>query len=167
MIRFVCGHCGRSVQVPASYAGKKGRCPYCGALLDIPYQDQPDLRVQARQGAGAKAPSSAARAPADERHETAVPPPPPPPHSPVPATEDLTIEELEQSSEDTAEMPAIQAGGTSDKTAILQGVNEVDKTPRPFHVAMRARTRRHTLLLILAITAAITAGVAIIALLTR
>ena len=166
MIRFVCGHCGRAVQVPARYAGKKGRCPYCGALMDVPNQDQPDLRVQAREANVAKAPSSASRA-SDKRHETAVPPPPPPQHSPVPASEDLTIEELEQSSEDTAEMPAIQAGSTGDKTAILQGVSEVDKTPHPFHVAMKARTRRHAWLLVLAITAAITAGCAIVLLLTR
>src|ERR1700678_1329075 len=32
--------CGRSSSVPDQYAGKKGKCPACGAVIDIPVVDQ-------------------------------------------------------------------------------------------------------------------------------
>ena len=39
MIHFQCEHCGHAVRVPTRYAGKKGRCPACKNIVDIPSQD--------------------------------------------------------------------------------------------------------------------------------
>ncbi len=39
MIHFECEHCGHAVRVPAAHAGKKGRCPSCKAVVDIPSSD--------------------------------------------------------------------------------------------------------------------------------
>jgi DNA-directed RNA polymerase subunit RPC12/RpoP len=36
MIRFTCGHCGRTINVDARYAGKKGKCPKCGTVVTVP-----------------------------------------------------------------------------------------------------------------------------------
>jgi hypothetical protein len=35
-IEFECSHCKKPVKVPIQHAGKKGRCPYCKANVDIP-----------------------------------------------------------------------------------------------------------------------------------
>lgn len=35
-IEFPCSQCGRAVRTPASMAGKKGKCPTCGAVFQIP-----------------------------------------------------------------------------------------------------------------------------------
>jgi len=35
-IEFSCPHCSRTVRTPRGAAGKKGRCPSCGAIVDIP-----------------------------------------------------------------------------------------------------------------------------------
>ncbi|MFP6601988.1 MAG: hypothetical protein VB862_05635 [Pirellulaceae bacterium] len=35
-IEFPCGECGHVVQTPASQAGKKGRCPECQQIMQIP-----------------------------------------------------------------------------------------------------------------------------------
>lgn len=36
MIRFNCSSCGNLVEVPDEHAGKKGKCPDCQTLVDIP-----------------------------------------------------------------------------------------------------------------------------------
>ncbi|MBN2313274.1 MAG: hypothetical protein JXM79_05050 [Sedimentisphaerales bacterium] len=36
MIRFCCEHCGRKIGVQDNYAGKRGKCPECGAVIVIP-----------------------------------------------------------------------------------------------------------------------------------
>ncbi len=36
-IEFPCGECGHVVQTPASQAGKKGRCPECQQVMQIPF----------------------------------------------------------------------------------------------------------------------------------
>ena len=36
-IEFPCGECGHVVQTPASQAGKKGRCPECQQIMQIPF----------------------------------------------------------------------------------------------------------------------------------
>ena len=36
-IEFPCGECGHVVQTPASLAGKKGRCPECQQIMQIPF----------------------------------------------------------------------------------------------------------------------------------
>lgn len=35
-IEFPCSQCGRAVRTPAAMAGKKGKCPSCGAVFEIP-----------------------------------------------------------------------------------------------------------------------------------
>lgn len=35
-IRFRCTHCDKPVSVPVEHAGKKGKCPGCGAMLRVP-----------------------------------------------------------------------------------------------------------------------------------
>jgi len=36
-IEFACPHCGNLVGTPAGAAGKKGRCPSCREIVDIPH----------------------------------------------------------------------------------------------------------------------------------
>lgn len=36
MIRFRCGQCGQKIGVPEAHAGKRGKCPKCGAVVTIP-----------------------------------------------------------------------------------------------------------------------------------
>jgi hypothetical protein len=36
MITFTCGNCNQSLTVPDDSAGKKGKCPQCGNLVEIP-----------------------------------------------------------------------------------------------------------------------------------
>lgn len=35
-IRFACSHCGHSVAVATAHAGKRGKCPKCGGIIEIP-----------------------------------------------------------------------------------------------------------------------------------
>lgn len=35
-VEFACEHCGRTVKVPAAYAGKRGRCPGCREVVTVP-----------------------------------------------------------------------------------------------------------------------------------
>ena len=41
MIEFACSQCGQKVRVPQRYAGKKGRCPHCRAVVAIPATPAP------------------------------------------------------------------------------------------------------------------------------
>ena len=70
MIRFACEHCGKPVRVPEAAGGKKGRCPFCKAVVDIP----PPGTAAAEAGAELAAAAALAEAGADET------PAPPPPH---------------------------------------------------------------------------------------
>src|SRR5688572_26702389 len=36
MIKFNCGQCGQKIGVPDAHAGKRGKCPNCGAVVSIP-----------------------------------------------------------------------------------------------------------------------------------
>jgi hypothetical protein len=36
MIKFICSHCGKDVSTSDGNAGKKGKCPTCKGLVDIP-----------------------------------------------------------------------------------------------------------------------------------
>ena len=42
MIRFTCEHCSRNVRVADKFGGKKGRCPYCKEVIEIPAQSEPE-----------------------------------------------------------------------------------------------------------------------------
>jgi ribosomal protein S27E len=39
-IRFDCGGCGKTLSIPATNAGKKGKCLNCGELMAIPASSQ-------------------------------------------------------------------------------------------------------------------------------
>lgn len=70
MIRFVCEHCGKPVRVPEAFGGKKGRCPFCKAVVHIPPPAAAGASDAAAELAAAAALAGAAR---DE-----APPPRPP-----------------------------------------------------------------------------------------
>jgi len=40
MIHFVCRYCGGPVRVPSAHAGRKGRCPSCKRVVEIPLEDE-------------------------------------------------------------------------------------------------------------------------------
>ncbi len=40
-MKFRCGHCGRQLQVAATLAGKKGRCPQCKQVVTVPAAEGP------------------------------------------------------------------------------------------------------------------------------
>ena len=37
-IEFTCTACGRQVRTPVNAAGKKGKCPHCRAVVEIPWK---------------------------------------------------------------------------------------------------------------------------------
>ena len=42
MIRFRCPECRERVRVSDSFAGKKGRCPFCHNIYRIPTESEPE-----------------------------------------------------------------------------------------------------------------------------
>lgn len=68
-IKIRCTTCGKELEIPDSFAGKKGKCPFCLEVLDVPLPGQ----SQAAPAAGQAAP----KAPAPP-----VPEPEPPPAAP-------------------------------------------------------------------------------------
>lgn len=64
--------CGKSLNVPDKLAGKKGKCPACGAVLNIPAKsggDEMDAEMSApppkASGSGKKCPNCGKNWPAD------------------------------------------------------------------------------------------------------
>jgi len=55
-IEFPCSQCGCPVRTPASMAGKKGKCPSCGAVFQIPAA-QPSPPAAASRASTARAPA--------------------------------------------------------------------------------------------------------------
>lgn len=48
MISFDCGNCGTQLRVDDTAAGKKGKCPSCGSVLDVPTQTaEPEVVLEA------------------------------------------------------------------------------------------------------------------------
>src|SRR5262245_24539082 len=41
MITFMCVHCNEELKVPDNTAGKRGKCPHCGKVVQIPQQAPP------------------------------------------------------------------------------------------------------------------------------
>ena len=41
-IEFRCASCSKLLRTPDESAGKKARCPQCGAIVDVPLESQPD-----------------------------------------------------------------------------------------------------------------------------
>jgi len=60
-IKITCKMCSRELEVPDAFAGKKGKCPHCFEVLDIPTAAQ----AAAQQLAGTRAPAAAAEQPSD------------------------------------------------------------------------------------------------------
>lgn len=82
MIRFTCQECGRPVRVPDALAGKKGRCPHCKQVIQVPVAEPPPTGEVA---------DLAAALPAQRPQPPAEPPRPPPP-PPEPSLQDVDIE---------------------------------------------------------------------------
>jgi len=53
MIRFTCEHCGKPVRIPNTFGGKKGRCPFCDAVVNIPPPAEPSLEEAEAAGLAA------------------------------------------------------------------------------------------------------------------
>ena len=68
-IQITCG-CGKTLQVPDSLRGKKGRCPGCQAILDIPLEDAPpagpEVPAEPEAPAGEEASADAGASPEEE-----------------------------------------------------------------------------------------------------
>ncbi len=84
MIRFTCEHCGKPVCIPSTFGGKKGRCPFCNAVVNIPPPAEPSL--EEAEAAGLAAAVSAAEE-ADRQPRPAAPS-----AAQVPDTEDIEPE---------------------------------------------------------------------------
>ena len=41
-IRALCSHCGHEMQLPATLAGKQGKCPACDQLIKLPMLGRSD-----------------------------------------------------------------------------------------------------------------------------
>jgi hypothetical protein len=93
-IEFYCVECGQLVRTPATAAGKKGKCPHCKALIDIP-----------RKAVGSKSsgsfprhtprPPTAELPPLEELEPLDLAPPPPahvPPRDMAPLLEEVLPE---------------------------------------------------------------------------
>jgi len=76
MIRFTCSACRERVRVSDSFGGKKGRCPFCRAVIQIPTESEPE------PGPSSSADEAAALAAALSSEDSAAgeAPAPPPPH---------------------------------------------------------------------------------------
>jgi len=100
MIRFSCRQCGKGVRVPDTFAGKKGRCPFCKVVMDIPSPTgaSPEDALAALAGA------------ADEQDST---PPPRPPSS---------LDDISEGTE--LELDLALGGDPSDKTDVLEALDE-------------------------------------------
>ncbi|MCY2932151.1 MAG: hypothetical protein NTV86_22180, partial [Planctomycetota bacterium] len=67
-LSFVCPHCGNRIQVPVKFAGRKGHCAKCKALVQIP------AVAAVRGGQPAEAEASRAPVPAASTPVHACPP---------------------------------------------------------------------------------------------
>ena len=84
--------CGKKLRVPDTLRGKKGRCPGCKGILDIPAEDAPPPEPQMPEAPpeeeqappqDEQVPPEEEQAPPEEAQAEAPPPPPPPPKKPV------------------------------------------------------------------------------------
>ena len=83
MIQFDCPHCRKTLRVKDEFAGKRGKCPHCQNVADVPAQSIPPC-VPAEAPLDASAPTGAVAASAPA---AAVQPTPP---VPVPAARPVT-----------------------------------------------------------------------------
>lgn len=80
MIEFACDHCGETIRYPDSHAGRQGRCPACGALVQVPRTPAEPLPDE-----------DVARAVRQQAEEAAAGRVPPPPSLVQPSLEDLDL----------------------------------------------------------------------------
>ncbi len=147
MIRFLCPHCNRSVRVKDDFGGRKGRCPFCKQVVQIPARSEPAGEAHDEIADLAAALSAAAGAAEDTATEAV---PPPPPH----AVEDASLEQ-----EAELEIAASDPRGRTDKLEPL--VEEVPAPPPAPRPPARAESpsaapagRKRTLVLVLGIAGA-------------
>lgn len=62
-IEFACTSCGKKMKTGAANAGKKGKCPKCGAVLDIPLSPEQSLMPPTSPPAKPTNPAPAAETP--------------------------------------------------------------------------------------------------------
>ncbi|HEX5104046.1 MAG TPA: YIP1 family protein [Pirellulaceae bacterium] len=74
VISFPCGSCGQTVRTPMSAAGKKGKCPHCHAVVQIPGGPAPTTPPAAATVAGL---TPLAPLPSQQRNPAAAPKPAP------------------------------------------------------------------------------------------
>jgi hypothetical protein len=63
-ITFNCP-CGKTLRVPDEHAGRRAKCPTCGAVVPIPGPD-PVFEVEEKPAPGAAAPGKAAAKPGED-----------------------------------------------------------------------------------------------------
>ncbi|GAH58359.1 unnamed protein product, partial [marine sediment metagenome] len=103
MIRFTCQHCGEPVRVPDTSGGKKGRCPFCKGVAEIPGPSAPSDEVADLAAA------LSGDEPADQK-----PPPPPSPEDLLAETEaEPELSPLGDPSTETDRLDAIEAAAPS------------------------------------------------------
>jgi len=80
-IEMTCPGCGKRLRVPDSAAGKKGKCPFCGTLCDIPLpteeasgEEKGQAKVRARPKATTRRPGVAAPKRPAARSTSKLPP---------------------------------------------------------------------------------------------
>lgn len=102
MIHFNCPDCGGRVRVPDKYAGKKGRCPNCKVVIDIPTAKKAAADEAVQPGAG-KSSADTATAPA------------------AAAADDQAVTEAESLKELAAAAQAVQRPEQSPPSAVKAG----------------------------------------------
>ena len=117
MIRFTCELCGKSVRTRDEYVGKKGRCPACRAVINIPRPPN----------AGQNNVSSLAAALSETDHTPAVVPPPP--RLREPEEDEFQLVDLQTSSAfETDHYPAL--GAKEAEAQKEEGPQRPDHPPR-------------------------------------
>ena len=90
-IKITCQECGKALRVADDYAGRRAKCPACGAVIPIPAAGRARTRPAAHRAASP--PTAAGEAPqkprqAQKRSLPAEMPPLPPPDEDAPDLQD-------------------------------------------------------------------------------
>ena len=133
MIHFVCEHCGKPVRVPEAFAGKKGRCPFCKAVVNIPPPAAAGASDAAAELAAAAALAGAAR-------DEAPPPRPPSRIEDVaePKEPELDLASATDPRSKTDRLGAIEDGGVidfADDEEQTEAVEAASREPTPLEQA--------------------------------
>ena len=161
MIRFTCQSCGQPVRVPDPFGGKKGRCPSCKQVVQIPAESEPspapgdevdDLAALLDQTAPAREPPPAPPPPsiedvADAGADSSLPAP----QDPRGKTDRIPTKEAEDLLE-IAEDEDEASGRPAASTAPVVIVEEADEQPK---------RRPKALMIAIAVAAVVIAGGAV------